>query len=230
MAVKCGGLRRVCMKPKSTRVLLIILRNREQAHYMQSWQLQGAACSGMTRGLYRECIDGTPEVTFVIKMSPSDFCVNEVSISGVVADVSATPPCDATADPYVPVRPEMSTESPIVLNDDGVRTILDHSGDDVCASAASNTADPAYLPASDTGIDNLRSCFADLTEWSRAQAHLSSIASTFFSNSKPHDLFAPQLLLLSDAARNDKLLRKRAYNAVRAMFPFVSLTTPSPPG
>ncbi len=193
---------------------------------MQSWQLQGAACSGMTRGLYRECIDGTPEVTFVIKMSPSDFCVNEMSINGVVADVSATPPCDATADPYVPVRPEISTESHIVLNNDGLRTIFDHSGDNLCPSAAST----ANLPASDTGIDNLRSCFADLTEWSRAQEHLSNIASTFFSNSKPHDLFAPQLLLLSDAARNDKLLRKRAYNAVRAMFPFVSLTTPTPPG
>ena len=220
-------MRRVWKSQQSSSA--IILRHRAQAHCMQSWQLQGAACSGMTRGLYRECIDGTPEVTFVIKMSPSDFCVNEVSINGVVADVSATPPCDAVTD-VPPVSPEISTESPIVLNDDGLRTVLDHSGDDVCRSAASNTSDPAYLPASDTGFDTLRSCFADLTEWSRAQADLSNIASTFFSNSKPHDLFAPQLLLLSDAARNDKLLRKSAYNVVRAMFPFVSLTTPSPPG
>ena len=196
---------------------------------MQSWQLQGAACCGITRGLHRECRGGAHDVAFSLKMTPSDFCVNEVSISGVVADVFATPPPNETE--------ALDTSQQL---DNGLQSVVDCSNDDLqpsaaasdtVSSAAASTIDTVSLSApSESGFDTLRACFADYTEWSRAHAELSAIASTFFSNPKPHSLFTPQLLLLSYAALNDKLLRKRAYNFVRTLFPFVSLTTPSPPG
>jgi hypothetical protein len=105
------------------------------------------------------------------------------------------------------------------------------SSENAHPSAPTNTLDTTSVAVSaESGLDTLSCCFADPAEWSRAHAQLCDIASAFFSNPKPHGLFVPQLLLLSDDARVDKLLRKRAYNLVRAMFPFVSLTTPSPPG
>ena len=205
---------------------------------MQSWQLQGAACCGITRGLHRECRGGAHDVAFSLKMTPSDFCVNEVSISGVVADVLASPPPNESE--------ALDTSQQL---DNGLQSVVDCSNDDLqppaaasdtASSAAASTIDTVSLSAaedavslsapSESGFDTLRACFADYTEWSRAHADLSAIASTFFSNPKPHSLFAPQLLLLSYAALNDKLLRKRAYNFVRTLFPFVSRTTPSPPG
>jgi hypothetical protein len=195
---------------------------------MQSWQLQGAACCGITRGLHRECRGGAHDVAFSLKMTPSDFCVNEVSISGVVADVFATPPPNESE--------ALDTSQQL---DNGLQSVIDCSNDDMqpsaaashtASSAAASTIDMSLSAPSESGFDTLRACFADYTEWSRAHADLSAIACTFFSNPKPHSLFAPQLLLLSDAALNDKLLRKRAYNFVRTLFPFVSLTTPSPPG
>ncbi len=193
---------------------------------MQSWQLQGAACCGITRGLHRECSGGAHEVAFSLKIAPSDFCVNEVSIGGIVADVSATPPCDETEPPDAPGHAELGSEAAFVSGD-----YPGCSSENAHLSTPTNTSDTTSVTASaESGLDTLHCCFADRTEWSRAHAQLSDIASAFFSNPKPHGLFAPQLLLLSNAARVDKLLRKRAYNLVRALFPFVSLTTPSPPG
>jgi hypothetical protein len=199
---------------------------------MQSWQLQGAPCCGITRGLYRDC-SGNHEVTFSIKLTPSDFCVNEISIKGVVADVSATPPCDETEAPDVCIDAELGAGEPesVVVNDDGLQSVLscaDAAHD--AATAAAKTSDNSLPIAAECGLDTLRSCFADYAHWLRAHAALSAITATFFANPKPHGLFAPESLLLSDAAVSDKLLRKRAYNIVRAMFPFVTLTTPSPPG
>jgi hypothetical protein len=109
----------------------------------------------------------------------------------------------------------------LLLGDDGLQSVVSISSTDAPVSAAST------LPAA---ADVLSLCFANSSEWTTVQAQLSAIASDFFSNPKPHGLFSPHSLLLSDAACSDKLLRKRAYNIVRAMFPFVSMTTPSPPG
>lgn len=188
---------------------------------MQSWQLQGSACCGITRGLHRECNSGAHAVSFSLKITPSDFCVNEVSIKGVVADVCAAPPSDETDVPGAPVHDELRSEPPLLLGDDGLQSVVSISSTDAPVSAAST------LPAA---ADVLSLCFANSSEWTTVQAQLSAIASDFFSNPKPHGLFSPHSLLLSDAACSDKLLRKRAYNIVRAMFPFVSMTTPSPPG
>ena len=188
---------------------------------MQSWQLQGAACCGITRALHRECNSGAHPVSFSLKITPSDFCVNEVSIKGVVADVSAAPPCDETDVPGASVRDQPTSELPLLLGGDGLQSFVSISSTDASVSAAST------LPAA---ADVLSLCFANSSEWTAVHAHLTAIASNFFSNPKPHDLFPPHSLLLSDAACSDKLLRKRAYNIVRAMFPFVSMTTPSPPG
>lgn len=198
---------------------------------MLSRQLQGAPCCGITRGLYRDCSGDDHEVSFSIKLTPSDFCVNEVSIKGVVADVSAAPPCDEIELPVVSIDPELGAgePEPIAQDNDSVLSSLS------CADAPVTAAEPSRSSASlaspaECSLDTLRSCFADYSQWSRAHSDLSAIAPTFFSNAKPHGLFAPVLMLLSDAACADKLLRKRAYNIVRAMFPFVTLTTPSPPG
>jgi hypothetical protein len=198
---------------------------------MQSWQLQGAHCCGITRALYRECSGGAHEVAFSLKMSPSDFCVNEVSIKGVVADVSAVPPSDDIELPDLSVDPELGSE-PIALDEHSSEPFL--SSADAPFETPSATADPSDHPSLTTpaeiSLETLRSCFADPSHWLRAHEDLSSLAPAFFSNPKPHSLFAPQLLLLSEAACSDKLLRKRSYNMVRAMFPFVALTTPTPPG
>jgi hypothetical protein len=188
---------------------------------MESWQLQGAACCGITRGLHRDCSSDAHAVAFSLKISPSDFCVNEVSIKGVVADVSAAPSFDETEVAGASVRGKLSSEPPLLLEDDGLKPILSISSTDALASDAS------ALPSA---ADILSLCFADSSEWALVHSRLSSIASTFFSNPKPHHLFLPHLLLLSNVAINDKVLRKRAYNIVRSMFPFVSLTTPIPPG
>jgi hypothetical protein len=196
---------------------------------MESWQLQGAHCCGITRGLYRECSGGAHEVAFTLKMSPSDFCVNEVSIKGVVADISAVPPSDDIALPDLSVDPELGSLEPIPLDEHGSEPLL--SSADAPFETPSATADPLDCPPLTSPAEfSLETLFADPSHWLRAHADLSSLAPAFFSNPKPHGLFAPQLLLLSEAACSDKLLRKRAYNMVRAMFPFVALTTPTPPG
>ena len=201
---------------------------------MQSWQLQGAACCGITRGLHRACGGGAHDIAFTLKAAPSDFCVNEVSIKGVVADVSAIPAGDETALSDAAAGADSAAAAPLVTDDDGLQGGVCLGGadascevpsavDDACPHASSSS--PAKSSA-----DILSSCFAVDTEWSSVHAALSAIAPTFFSNPKPHSLFSPQSLLLSDAALTDKPLRKRAYNIVRSLFPFVSLTTPSPPG
>jgi hypothetical protein len=214
--------------------------------FMQSCQLQGAPCCGITRGLYRDCSSSSHEVSFSIKLTPADFCVNEVSIRGVVADVSATPPCDETELPDVSADPGLGADEPVAPEDGRSQSVLGctdapfvtpPASDEPlhCAASVSAPDEPLHCAASvsapaECGLEAVRSCFADASHWSRVHADLTAIAPTFFSTAKPHDLFAPELLLLSGAACNDKLLRKCAYNAVRAMFPFVSLTTPCPPG
>jgi hypothetical protein len=190
---------------------------------MQSWQLQGAACCGITRGLRRDCKDRAQEFTFDLKTIPSDFCVNEVSIKGTVADVTAAPPADEV-DPPDNADPEGACSR----CDEGLQSL---DGALAIPDSHNYTSDSTSLIASAESVaETLRSCFADDSEWSRAKEDLTAIAESFFCNPRPHDLFAPRLLMLSDTARADKLLRKRAYNIVRSMFPFVSLTTPSPPG
>ena len=199
---------------------------------IHSWQLQGAACCGITRGLHRAA-GGAHDVAFLLKVTPSDFCVNEVSIKGVVADVSGIPAGDETELPDAAAVPDSSANAARVLDDDGCQGGVSLGGAD--ASCDAPAADDASATASssapaESGADILRSCFAVDTEWSSAHAALAAIAPTFFSSPTPHSLFPPQLLLLSHAAHTDKNMRKRAYNIVRSMFPFVSLTTPSPPG